>query len=231
MANGDTVIKLVRRTDRDCELAHLGLAGVTQLRGAQSGGGDLHHGDVGLPIHPKHFTVVFCAVAKDNFHLVGVFDHVAVGENDAILAVHKTGALPVKDRLAGARPGRRLLLLPLLPLEIVAKFLRQLVKKRAAPERVAEKPLRPRLARHSHDHDRLGNRLGHLDECLIELLRQLEGLRRLRRPAGRLGQHAAQQAGAQNHHCYFLHVSFVNCLRNCRRTSMRLNPKCSKKSK
>ena len=106
MANGDTVIKLVRRTDRDGELAHLGLAGVTQLRSAQSGGGDLHHGDVRLAIHAKYLTIVFPATLENDLHLIGVLNHVAVGEDDPVLTINQPGALPVEDRLTGSRTAR-----------------------------------------------------------------------------------------------------------------------------
>jgi len=47
---------------------------------------------------------VFRAVPENNFHLVGVLDDVAIGEDDAILAVQAAGALPVKDWPAAARP-------------------------------------------------------------------------------------------------------------------------------
>ena len=86
--------------------------------------------------------------------------------------------------------------------------------------RITKEAVRTLLARHPHDHDRLGNSLGHLDKGLVQLLRHLERLRRLGGRRGRLSQRAAQQAGAQNRHCYFLHVSSVNCLRNLRWTSM-----------
>jgi len=106
---------------------------------------------------------------------------VAVGEDDAVLAVNQPGTLPVEDRPTGARPAwRRLSLLTLfllLTLEKLAVLLRQLVEKRAA-----NPPACPRLARHAHHDNRLGNALGHLDKRLVELLGQLESLRWLGRP-------------------------------------------------
>ena len=98
VADGDAVIQLVRRADRDGELADLGLVRVTHLRGSQPGGIDLHHGDVRLAIHAEHLAVVLLAALKNDLHLFGILNHVTVGEDDAVLAVNQPGALPVKDR-------------------------------------------------------------------------------------------------------------------------------------
>ena len=98
VADGDTVIQLVRRSNRYGELADLGLVRVTHLRGSQPGGINLHHCDVRLAIDPEHLAIVLLAPPKNDLHLFGVLDNVAVGENDPVLAIDQSRTLPVEDR-------------------------------------------------------------------------------------------------------------------------------------
>ena len=112
--NGDAVVQLERRADRDGKFAGLGLRRVAQLGRSQAGCIDLYHTDIRLAIHPEHFAVEFPAVLKHDLHLVRPLDDVAVGHDDAVLAVDQPGALPVKNRLTGTGTRRRLPTLRLL---------------------------------------------------------------------------------------------------------------------
>ena len=124
MAEGDAVIEIERRANRDGKLTDAGLGRVGELQDGQPLGGDADDGEIGLLVHAADFGVVFLAVTKADFDLVRAIHDVAVGEDVAVFANDDAGALAVEHRFPPAAAGAfAFLLLFHFLLELFAKFL------------------------------------------------------------------------------------------------------------
>ena len=71
--------------DREDDVAHLELVAVAERRSGEPGGVNLDDGDVGLGVAADDRSLEFAPrFAERDFHLVGVFDDMVVGQNVAV---------------------------------------------------------------------------------------------------------------------------------------------------
>ena len=94
MAEGDAVIEIERGADGDGEFPHARLARVRQRGDGQPLRLDLDHRHIRLRIHAADFGLETAAVPEPHLDASRVLDHVAVGENVAVLADDDAGTLP-----------------------------------------------------------------------------------------------------------------------------------------
>jgi hypothetical protein len=89
--------------DRHHAVADARLVAVAELDGLQRLVAlDLQHSDVDFGVLAEHLGLQLAAVGEDHHHVVGVADHVVVGDDDAAGVDDETGA----ERGALARPRR-----------------------------------------------------------------------------------------------------------------------------
>ena len=97
------LLEAERVADGDHPVADRERVGVAERRPTGSGclALDLEHGEVGLRVAAEHLGGQLAAVAQRDGDLLGVLDHVVVGEHDAVGADDEAGAG------AALRPARR----------------------------------------------------------------------------------------------------------------------------
>ena len=137
---------------------------------------------IGFRIATSHLGLHFATVLEDDQNGLGVFNHMVIGQDIPVFAHHHSGPTSVVEGIPleivgfglGPLAAGRLLPAEFLEetLELLALLLRQLFV-----ERVTLKPpaLAVFLGLDLDDDHRLGDRIGHFDECLVELPRQVQG--------------------------------------------------------
>ena len=182
VAEGDAVLEVEGSANGDGELTHPHLIGIGELHRNQARDlfAQLNHRQVGLGIPAADLGLHLATILEDHQNGLGIFDHMVVGQDVTVFAHDHSGPAPVVERntLGTIGFGLRALASRGLsaesleePLELLALLLGQLLEQRVTFQT-------PFLAVFTgldlDDHHRLGHRVGHFDECLIELPRQVQ---------------------------------------------------------
>ena len=142
----------------------------------------MDHRQIGLRIATSHLGLHFATVLEDDQNGLGVFNHMVIGQDIPVFAHHHSGTTSVVEGVPleivgfglGPLAAGRLLPAEFLeePLELLTLLLGQLFVERVTLKISA---LAVFLGLDLDNDHRLGDRVGHLDECLVELPRQVQG--------------------------------------------------------
>ena len=182
VAEGDAVLEVEGSANGDGELTHPDLVGVGELHRNQARDlfAQLNHRQIGLGIPAADLGLHLAPILEDHQNGLGVFDNMVVGEDVTVFAHDHSGPASIVKRIALSigRIGLRALTTGLLtaepfeePLELLALLLGQLLQEGVSSQFAA---LAIFTGLDLDDHHRLGHRVGHFDERLIELPRQVQ---------------------------------------------------------